>query len=273
MHSTMSRRHALVVGTVGAGAVLQFSNASAAEGKKHTFVLQHGAWHGGWCWLRVAERLRAMGHRVYTPTSTGLGERQHLLSRQITLDVFVEDLVNVLQYEDLHDVILIGHSFGGITISGAADRAKDRITKLVYLDAVILQPGQSPLSSIPPEAAAQRRASIKAGGGISLPVPPTTFFGIPENSPDGQWLKRQLTPHPAMTYDSPLQIQNPVGNGLPTTYIGCTKDPLASIESMRQWARAKQGWQYIELAAVHNAMMTEPQKLTELLVSIADTER
>lgn len=265
----MKRR--TILGTTLAAAAAMTACAATQTGAKatHTFVLQHGAWHGGWCWDRVAARLRAQGHRVFTPTSTGLGERKHLISKDVTIEVFVQDLVNVLEAEELKDVILVGHSFGGIAISGAADRAPDRIRRLVYLDAVILQPGQSPLSSIPPEVAAQRRAAIKAGGGVSLPVPSTSFFGI-ESGPDADWLKRRLTPHPAGTYDSPLNIKNPIGNGLNTTYISCTEKPLASIESMRQFARKQPGWKYEELATVHNAMMSAPEALTAKLLNIAN---
>lgn len=243
-----------------------------APARRHTFVLQHGAWHGGWCWARVAERLRAEGHRVFTPTSTGLGERKHLISKDSTVEVFVIDLVNMIEAEELNDVVLVGHSFGGIAITGAADRVPARLRQLVYLDAVILQPGQSALSSVPPDVAAQRREAIRAAGGVSLAVPPTSFFGITEG-PDVEWLQRRLTPHPAATYDSPLNIRHPVGNGLPTTYIGCTLNPLASIEPMRQWARKRaadrDGWTYEELPTVHNAMMTEPDLLTRVLLRIA----
>lgn len=266
----MKRR--LMLGTTLAAAASMTACASTPAGGKavHTFVLQHGAWHGGWCWDRVATRLRLQGHRVFTPTSTGLGERKHLISKDVTIEVFVQDLVNVIEAEELKDFVLVGHSFGGIAISGAADRVADRIRRLVYLDAVILQPGQSPLSSIPPDTAAQRRAAIQAGGGVSLPVPPTSFFGI-STGPDADWLKRRLTPHPAATYDSPLNVRNPIGNGLNTTYIACTENPLASIESMRQWARKQPGWKYEELATVHNAMMSAPDALTAKLLNIANS--
>jgi pimeloyl-ACP methyl ester carboxylesterase len=269
------KRRSLIAGAVAAVPAASSLAALKCEpaGPQYTFVLQHGAWHGGWCWVRVAERLRAEGHRVFTPTSTGLGERSHLLSKDTTVEVLVKDLTQMLEAEELEDVVLVGHSFGGIAISGAADRAARRLRRLVYLDAVILQPGQSALSSVPPEVAAQRREAIRAAGGIALAVPPTEFFGIAQG-PDADWLRRRLTPHPAATYDSPLDIRNPVGNGLPTTYIGCTVNPLASIEPMRQWARdqaAQTGsnWRYEELQAVHNAMMSAPDTLVRMLLRIA----
>src|SRR5436309_5946121 len=133
---------------VAAGAAAPLA-ARAATGK--TFVLVHGAWHGGWCWAKIAATLRSRGHTVLTPTQTGLGERSHLLSKSITMDTFVEDIVNVLKFEDLKDVTLVGHSFGGPPITGAADRVPERIRQLIYLDAAMLQGGQSVFSLISDE--------------------------------------------------------------------------------------------------------------------------
>ena len=100
-----------------------------------TFVLVHGAWHGGWCWKKVAPLLRSAGHEVYTPTLTGLGERDHLLTRDIGLDTHIQDIVNVLEYEELTQVVLVGHSYGGMVVTGVAERAHERLRQLVYLDA------------------------------------------------------------------------------------------------------------------------------------------
>jgi len=123
----------------------------------HTFVLVHGVWHGGWCWSRVAALLRARGHRVTTPTQTGLGERSHLLSPAITMDTFVEDIVRHLEWEDLQDVVLVGHSFGGAPITGAADRVLERIGRLIYLDGAIMEDGETWFGLLPPDIAASPR--------------------------------------------------------------------------------------------------------------------
>ena len=122
-----------------------------------TFVLVHGVWHGGWCWSRVAARLRKRGHRVTTPTHTGLGERSHLLSKSITMDTFVDDIVGHLTWEDLKDVVLVGHSFGGAPISGAADKVPERIKRLVYLDAAVMEDGETWYGLLPPEIAVDRK--------------------------------------------------------------------------------------------------------------------
>lgn len=240
-------------------------------GTGKTYVLLHGAWHGGWCWRPVADALRAAGHRVLTPTQTGLGERRHLLSRDITLDTFVADLTNLIEAEELTDAILVGHSFGGLAISGAADRMPERIRHLVYLDSLILEGGQSPFSVLPPEVvAARRRLVAEQGDGIAIPPAPVSAFGIPEDHPRAGWVRRRLTPHPAGTYESPLRLANPVGNGLPRSYIACTAPIYAPLEGVRQWVRRQPqpGWNWIEIATGHDAMVTAPEELARMLAAI-----
>ena len=238
------------------------------ESRGKTYVLVHGSWGGGWQWASVAERLRAQGHRVFTPTQTGLGERKHLLSRDITIDTFVEDIVNVLEAEDLRDVVLVGHSFGGIPITGAADRAPERIRHLVYLDALIVQGGRSAFDGLPAEIVAARRKAVQEGGnGIALPLPPVEGIrlnaGVP--APLAEWLHRHFTPHPIGAYETPLKLANPVGNGRPRTYVYCTTPPYAATEASRRWARGREGWNWVELAAGHAALTTAPDEVAGLL--------
>jgi len=155
--------------------------AASAQTTAQTFVLVHGAWHGGWCWSRVADRLRGAGHQVFTPTQTGLGERKHLLSKDITLDIFTRDIANV---------ILVGHSFGGLAISGVADAMPDRIRHLVYLDSLMVEGGKRPFDSLPPDVVAARlKAAEESSGGLSLPAPPPSAFGI-SDARDTEWVKR-----------------------------------------------------------------------------------
>jgi len=242
--------------------------AATAPPASKTYVLLHGAWHGAWCWRHVAEPLRAAGHRVFTPTQTGLGERRHLLSKDITLDTFVEDLVGVLEAEELQDIILVGHSFGGIAITGAADRVPERIRHLVYLDSLILEGGQSPFGNLPPAVVASRRAQIaEQGQRVFVPPPPTTAFGIPADHPDTAWVTRRLTPHPAGTYESPLRLRHAVGNGRPATYIVCTEPLYAPLEASRDWVR-RAGWPMLEIRTGHDAMVTAPAELAALLAAI-----
>ncbi|HKU98449.1 MAG TPA: alpha/beta hydrolase [Vineibacter sp.] len=242
---------------------------TGAAVRGHTFVLVHGAWHGGWCWRRVADRLRAAGHRVFTPTLTGLGERRHLMSSTITLDTFTEDVLNVIAMEDLADVVLVGHSFGGSPISGVADRVPERIRHLIYLDSLITQPGRTAFDSLPPDGvAARRKLAQESSGGLSLPPPAPDVFGI-RDAADIAWVGRHLTPHPLGAYTSPLTIAGPIGNGLPCIYIGCIDPVYAALDGSRQWARQQKGFRYIDMAASHDAMVTHPEDLTRLLCALA----
>lgn len=230
-----------------------------------TYVLVHGAWHGGWCWREVADLLRARGHRVFTPTLTGLGERRHHMSRDISLATFVADVAGVIEAEELEDVILVGHSHGGAVISGVADAMPERIRTLVYLDATILQNGESAFGVLPAEVVEERRRKVAEGGGLAMPVPEVTAFGVPVDHPRADWVRRRLTPHPVGSYESPLALAHPVGNGRPCTYISCTDPLYLPLQPARDWARAQPGWAWRELRTGHDAMVLEPEALAGLL--------
>jgi pimeloyl-ACP methyl ester carboxylesterase len=232
------------------------------------FVLVHGAWHGGWCWGRVRPLLERSGHRVLTPTQTGLGERAHLMSPDIDLTLFTEDIARVLIMEELSDVVLVGHSFAGAAISGVADRMADRLRRLIYLDALVIGTGETPISRNPSDVAAQRiKASQEFDGGLSMPVPPPSAFGVTRPE-DVAWIGGRLTPHPLKTFMSALTLNNPVGNGVAATYIACTEPWYAPLASSRERAR-ELGWPIAEIATGHDAMVTAPEELAALLIEIA----
>ena len=233
-----------------------------------TFVLLHGAFHGGWCWARVAPILRAAGHLVFTPTQTGLGERAHLLHPGITLATFVDDLVGVIEAEELTDAVLVGHSFGGNAIGGAAERVPGRIRHLVYLDAAVPRDGVSPLDLASPEVAEGRRRAAAATGGVSIPPPEPAMFGVPDG-PDADWLRRRMTPQPLGSMDTALRLERPPGNGLPATYVFCTQPAYEPLSWAREIARAQAGWAWRDLAAGHDAMVTAPELTAALLMEIA----
>ena len=265
----MDRRSLLLGGAAAPLALTAASAAAQVTGENKTYVLVHGAWHGGWCWRPVAGALRAEGHRVFTPTQTGLGERRHLLSSEITMDTFINDLTNLIEMEDLQNVILVGHSFGGIPISGVADRMPDRIGHLVYLDSLLLESGQSTFGVLPPEVVAARRKLVAEQGlGIAMPPPPVTAFGIPEDHPQAAWVREHLTPHPVGTYESTLNLAGPVGNNRPRTYIQCTNPVYGPAESSRQLVRRQQGWRWLEIPTAHDAMVTAPADLSRMLLGI-----
>jgi pimeloyl-ACP methyl ester carboxylesterase len=244
---------------------------TGARMKSADYVLVHGAWHGGWCWTRVAERLRGAGHRVFTPTCTGLGERAHLMSRDITLETFTDDVANVIAAEELTGVILVGHSFGGLPVSGVAERMPSRLRHLVYLDALLVDPGQRAFDILAPEVVARRlKATEESSGGVSLPPQPPESFGVTDEA-DIAWLKRRLTPHPLGTYTSPLNIRNPVGNGLPRTYVACTDPGYVFLDPVKTWLRRQEGWRMLAIDSGHDAMITAPDELAQILIEVAET--
>ena len=238
--------------------------------QKHTFpmVLVHGAWHGAWCWAKVLPKLREKGFRVFTPTQTGVGERTSELSKEIRVETFIQDIADFLTTHDLHDVILVGHSFAGISISGVADRMPERIRHLVYLDALLLQSGQKVFDIIPPDlAAARRELAMQTSQGLSLPAPEPAALGVTDEV-DAQWVKENCTPHPLSTYDSNLHLNHPLGNGLPASYIAVMPHYLVTTSS-RDYARLRSDWKYLEIQAGHDAMVTSPAQLCRLLEDVA----
>ena len=234
-----------------------------------TFVLVHGAFHGGWCWRAVAALLRDAGHSVFTPTLTGLGERRHLMSANLTVDIFVADIVNLLGAEDLQDVMLVGHSFGGIVISGVADLIPERLAQLVYLDAVTPLAGKSLFDMMPERESSARRAALALlpEGDLQVPSPPAAAFGIIDAA-QATWVDARLTPHPTGGYTSPVTLTNPLTNGVPAAYIHCT-DPVFPINDPCAAFAREQGWTYREIATGHDAMISAPRPLADMLLDLA----
>ena len=239
------------------------------KNNKPHFLLIHGAWHGGWVWNEISEILRYQRYSVSTPTLTGLGEKKHLISSKITIETFIEDVVNHIVFENLNNIILVGHSFAGSVISGVADRLKDRIQKLIYFDAMILIDGQKPFDITPKETVAQRiELSKKFGNNISIPAPSADAFGVFDIK-KSLLLEEKLTPHPLSAFQSKLILKNEVGNGIPLSYIFCTKPVYKSLESSREVVR-KMKWPIFELSAGHDAMLTHPKETLNLLMKICN---
>ena len=239
------------------------------KNNKPHFLLIHGAWHGGWVWNEISEILRYQRYSVSTPTLTGLGEKKHLLSSKITIETFIEDVVNHIIFENLNNIILVGHSFAGSVISGVADRLKDRIQKLIYFDAMILIDGQKPFDITPKETVEQRiELAKKFGNNISIPAPSADAFGVFDIK-KSLLLEEKLTPHPLSAFQSKLILKNEVGNGIPLSYIFCTKPVYKSLDSSREVVR-KMKWPIFELNAGHDAMLTHPKETLNLLMKICN---
>ena len=230
------------------------------------FVLVHGAWHGAWCWKRVLPGLWAAGHRAWAVTLTGVGERAHLLSPSVTLETHIADVAAVIEAEELDRVVLVGHSYGGIVVTGVADRLAPRIAHLVYLDAVVPEPGESWSSGHAPETQASRRAAIAATG--TLPPADPAAFGL--TGEDAAWVARRQTPQPGGVYDAPLHFDAQRLAALPRTFVDCTDPALPTIDASRRRARAQGGWRVVEIATGHDPMISAPEELLRVLLAVAD---
>ena len=234
------------------------------------YVLIHGAWHGAWCWARVLPLLRAAGCVSHAVTLTGLGDRAHLFSADIRLAVHIQDVINLITCEELDNVVLVGHSYGGMVTTGVADallqHERPVLQHLVYLDAIVPHPGESWSSHHAPEAVAARiKSALTDGGGVSIPPPDPSVFGL--EGTDYEWVKRRMTPQPLGLYQEPLQFDAARVATLPRTFIDCTNPALAGIAAARKRVREEPGWQVLELKACHDAMVTVPRQLAEMLLS------
>jgi len=227
--------------------------------KKSTFVLVHGAWHGGWCWKKVTTLLRAAGHEVFTPTLTGLGERAHLLNPQIDLSTHVQDITAVLEYEDLNNVVLVGHSYGGMVIAGVEEKSGARLAHLVYLDAFLPENGKAVKDYAP------LLPTRDDGWRVPPPGPPSAF-GVTDER-DVVWMTPRLGDHPHKTFTQPVQLSEDKNRTLAKTFIQCTKAPFFAEAGERARQR---GFRYRELfSAGHDAMVTKPKELAKMLLELA----
>jgi pimeloyl-ACP methyl ester carboxylesterase len=265
MEQSVKRR---TLWTLAAGvplaAALPQGGVSASSGGRD-FVLVHGAFHGGWSWNAVAEILRSRGNRVFTPTFTGLGERAHLMSPDISLDTFIQDVAAVIACEELRGVVLVGHSFGGYVVSSVADQIADRIGSLVYLDAPMGTSGRSVLDEAPADVRKARLdAAIDLRGTQAITPPSSTAFGL-SDADQVAWVNRRMTPMPLRAYNTPLVLSGAPGGNLPKRFIRCTTPALPNIEPSARFARER-GWRYEELATGHDAMVSMPQAVAELLL-------
>jgi pimeloyl-ACP methyl ester carboxylesterase len=231
-----------------------------------TFVLVHGAWHGGWCYARVAGLLRARGHLVFTPTLTGQGERAHLLSGAINLTTHVEDILGVLRCERLNDVILAGHSYGGMVITAVADRTSERIAALAYLDAFIPENGQSLFDINIPANTQQFLQRAGESGGLSVAAPPAAYFGV--NAADAAIVDALATPHPLGCFTEKIRLTGAYRAVKKHLYVHGTRLPRESpFKPFYQRALA-QGWPAHALACGHDVMLDMPERTAELLESV-----
>jgi pimeloyl-ACP methyl ester carboxylesterase len=238
-----------------------------------TFVLVHGAWHGGWCWQKLVPLLEAAGHAVYAPTLTGLAERAAELSPDVGLDTHIQDVVGLLVNKDLQGVILVGHSYGAMVITGVVDAVPERIAHLVYLDTFVPRNGDS-MVSISPIVVYLLRRQAK---GESWRIPSHGDYGV-TTEPDRSWVLRSVTPQPLKTLEQPLHLKNPaIVSTKPRTHIECTGSSVVALllQRLAQLLLAPRalppreaGWRLRQLRTGHDAMITMPRELADLLLEV-----
>lgn len=235
----------------------------AQASKLATFVLVHGAWHGGWCWIKVARLLRDLGHTVYTPTLTGLGDRAHLAHAGVDLETHVQDVVALLEMEELRNVVLVGHSYGGMVISGVAGREAARLAHLVYLDAFVPKKGQAMLDLVKPEAAERMRVGAQEhGDGWRVPPLSAEQLGVTSER-DTAWITRHVVPQPIRTFEQPLAADvAPRGK---RTYVYCSPPARGTFDQFLH-LREDRGWSFHEVKTGHDAMVTAPGPITKILL-------
>ncbi|MFB9202741.1 alpha/beta fold hydrolase [Nonomuraea spiralis] len=222
-----------------------------------TYVLVHGAWHGGWCWRHVSARLREAGHEVHAPTLTGLGERAHLADPGIGLRTHVDDLLGLLTYEDLREVVLVGHSYGGLVVREAADRAPERVSRIVMIDAWAARDGES-LEDLAPTFFLDWIESATVNG----MMPPSSAATVGVTEPDQvAWVESRLTAHPRRTFSEPTRLSGAVDT-IPCRAVICTPGGPMPFPRLAE----EHGWAATVLDVGHDAMVTAPRELADVLL-------
>jgi pimeloyl-ACP methyl ester carboxylesterase len=230
-----------------------------------TFVLVHGAWHGAWCWRRVARMLRNSGHDVFTPTLTGLAERSHLLTPSINVDTHILDVVNEMEWQELTGVVLVGHSYAGMVISGVAEKMEKTIASFVMLDAFMPEDGQSVVDMQPPQ---MREAVFVAAkeGRTALSPRPAEFFKV--NEKDLAWVNAQCTPQPIQCFLQKIALTGARERIVKKTYIRAAGYSSPYFDAGLASARAK-NWLTYEVPSGHDVMLDMPERLAEILREVA----
>ena len=250
------------IGAITAGASIAVAQAQAAA---KTFVLVHGAWHGSWCWRRVADRLERMGHKVFAPTLTGLCERSHLLSKDVSLATHTADVVNLVKWEGLEDIILVGHSYAGIVVTQVAEQIGPSVASLVLLDAFYPQPGDS-LVTMGSPAVQKLVADGQARGEIAIKPIPAAVFNV--NEKDRAWVDAQCTPHPIATFVDKVTSVGGREKVARKTYIRAKGYNSAPFDAALAKIKTDRTWKTYEVPAGHDVMIDMPDRLVEILLEV-----
>ena len=258
-----------VLGGIAAGAGLMSmvgeTNAQAQANAK-TFVLVHGAWHGGWCWRRVSDLLEKKGHKVFTPTMTGLGERCHLIDPKVNLATHITDIVNVIKWEGLKDIVLVGHSYGGSIVSGVAEQAGDTIGSIVFLDAFVPETGDS-LATKASQPVREAIAGLVEKGETAMKPVSAAVFRV--NEKDRAWVDAMCTPHPLATFTDKITVSGARERIAKKAYVRAKGYPSVPFDGVHEQLKTNTAWRVYELPCGHDAMVDMPDRLTEILIEVA----
>ncbi|MBL3659056.1 alpha/beta fold hydrolase [Fulvivirga sediminis] len=237
------------------------------KSNKKNFVLVHGAWHGGWCWKEVKDNLIKQNFNTYTPSLSGMAEHKHNLNDSISLQTHILDIINLIIMEDLQDVVLVGHSYAGAVITGVADSIPERLSKLIYLDAMLVHNGESPITS---EPNAEQLKKIKTFRNKEHFDPiSSSYFGVSDRT-QMKWVNERLTPQPYMTFGQILELDHEFGNGIPLVYIACINPQLSVLKNRSDKLKNEKSWTYLTLNTGHDAMITQPNELSAMLIELAE---
>jgi len=243
------------------------TQAMAQEKPRKTFVLVHGAYHGGWCWRRVADLLEARGHKVYAPSLTGNGDRSHLLSKDINLDTQIADIANIVMWEDLNNICLVAHSFGGWPASGALEHIHDRVGSIVWLDAFKPEDGQKGADYISEFSRKAMEEAVARGEPGRMP-PPAKTFSLSEK--DYAWIDSKLTPQPNGLVMQAIKLTGKRDAVAKKTYIRAPKYPQAAFDKALADCKAGDGWQtFVNANSGHDVMIDQPAWLADLLLKVS----
>ena len=260
-----TRRATLAAGVAGFGATA-FGGSAKAQAAPRTFVLVHGSWHGGWCWRRVSDRLEKLGHKVFAPTLTGLGERSHLLDEKVNLTTHITDVVNVIKWERLTNVVLCGHSYAGYPVSGALEQIGSAVSSIVYLDSFLPDNGDSILEKGNPRVAETIRAAVEKKQ-LSLPPLPASFFQV--NEADRAWVDSMCTPQPLGTYTEKLVLTGAREGIAKKTYIRAKGYAQPIFDTAEEKLKKDPTWRVLPVQSGHDVMIDTPDRLVEMLLEAA----
>src|SRR5580692_3677230 len=260
-----TRREAL--GAIAAlSAIAAGATTAQAQSAPRTFVLVHGTWHGGWCWRRVADALEKKGHKVYAQSLTGVADRSHLLTRDVNLTTHGNDIVNIVKWEGLKDIVLVGHSSAGFVITQAAEQIGPSVASIVYLDAFVPQPGDSLIALANPAPRKAMEDAVARGDLVAKPVPAAAFK---VNEKDRAWVDAQCTPHPLAAVAQKIEATGAREKIARKTYIRATGWDSPVFDQTLARMKTAPGWKTYEVMSGHDVMLDQPDRLVEILLEVA----